>query len=282
MFQVFVYGTLLPGQSNHRLIEQYVVHHQHGQVGAILFDNGFYPYAILSQNHVTLGEWLSFRGEDGKTVMHLLDQLEGYRGQGDENHYHRVTVRDREQSIEGFMYVIEPDSPLGQEIVQHHAVIVSGDWNDRHESLYFAYGSCMVRESFLSTCPDATWYGIGELHHHRVIFATNHYRIAPSGVATVIRDEKEKTLGVLWRITFHDLSALRRREGAPFVYSEMRGYVFATITLKDGVSLQVKVPVLYYLLNEPWVERKPTKEYLAMVESGRKGWLKVIKSTIDG
>ena len=156
MFQVFVYGTLLPGQSNHRLIEQYVVHRQHGQVGAILFDNGFYPYAILSQNHVTLAEWLSFR------------------------------------------------------------------------------------------------------------------------------DEKEKTLGVLWRITFHDLSALRRREGAPFVYSEKNGYVFATITLKNGVSLQVKVPVLYYLLNEPWVERKPTKEYLAMVESGRKGWLKVIKSTIDG
>ncbi len=138
----------------------------------------------------------------------------------------------------------------------------------RHESLYFAYGSCMSADSFLYTCPNARRFGAGVLLHHRLMFATNKRRHSDYGVATVVRDKKEKVVGALWQVSANDHRALRRREGAPYVYSERWGTVEALLPL-GKTNVKVKVPVFYYTLNVPWVIRKPSDFYLATI---RRGW----------
>ena len=271
MFQVFVYGTLLPEQSNHRLIEQYVVHRQHGQVGAILFDNGAFPYAMLSDNHVAVGEWLSFRDEDRQEVMRRLDQLEGYSGEGyANNHYDRVIVKDLVKDVEGWVYMVHPDSPRGKRIAEQYPVIVSGNWTKREKMLYFAYGSCMSADSFLYTCPDARREGVGFLPNHRMMFATNNRRRLDSGVATVVQDKKEKVMGALWQVNDNDHRALRRREGAPYVYSEKWGVARVVLTLQAEMKLEVKMPIFYYTLNVPWVIRRPSEFYLETIKRGKR------------
>ncbi|WP_284641585.1 gamma-glutamylcyclotransferase family protein [Paenibacillus silviterrae] len=105
MLRVFVYGTLLTGETNHHVVSPYLLSVRPGAVRGKLYDAGEYPALVLSGPEIretVLGEWLVVT-EEGLAAM---DQLEEYYGAGCSNDYERVWIRDnREEELEGWVYV---------------------------------------------------------------------------------------------------------------------------------------------------------------------------------
>ncbi|WP_281885092.1 gamma-glutamylcyclotransferase [Paenibacillus sp. YYML68] len=105
MIPVFVYGTLLTGESNHHVVASYVRSVRPGVVHGSLYDVGAYP--ALVQEHsasgrMVEGEWLLV--EDAGLIA--MDELEEYYGPGQSNDYERVWIRDAaDESLEGWVYV---------------------------------------------------------------------------------------------------------------------------------------------------------------------------------
>ncbi|MBD0380030.1 gamma-glutamylcyclotransferase family protein [Paenibacillus sedimenti] len=126
MISVFVYGTLLVGESNHQVAAPFVLSVQPGAVRGRLYDVGLYPALVLfedgqndAQDHFVVGEWLEVT-EEGLKAM---DMLEDYYGPGAaSNEYERVWVRDMNTSREGWVYIWEETSGLKE--------IESGSWKE--------------------------------------------------------------------------------------------------------------------------------------------------------
>jgi len=83
--QIFVYGTLKCGESNHRLLAGKYLNVRPAATHGLLFDLGFFPAAWLRGNRFIYGEVFEF--EDVEEVLPSLDRLEGHP-----NHYRRVLV----------------------------------------------------------------------------------------------------------------------------------------------------------------------------------------------
>ncbi len=90
--------------------------------------------------------------------------------------------------------------------------------------LYFAYGSNMNPCQMAERCPAAEWLG-------RAVFKGSRFVINRRGVATLVRDRRTSTFGVLWRITPECEAALDRREG---VARGLYGKWFAWVIDADG------------------------------------------------
>lgn len=103
---VFVYGTLLKGESNHSIIAPHILQAEPGRLKGRLYDIGPYPALVLDANGVWVeGEWNFIRSEGLKD----LDALEGYHEKGQNNEYERVWVMDADSGRSGWVYVY-PDS----------------------------------------------------------------------------------------------------------------------------------------------------------------------------
>ncbi|GIM46514.1 hypothetical protein DNHGIG_20630 [Collibacillus ludicampi] len=77
MINVFVYGTLLTGERNHRVAEPYICSVQPGRVRGRLYDVGVFSALVLDETDRGIeGEWFDLE-EEGLSV---LDRLEGYHG----------------------------------------------------------------------------------------------------------------------------------------------------------------------------------------------------------
>ncbi|HHY67017.1 MAG TPA: gamma-glutamylcyclotransferase [Alicyclobacillus sp.] len=115
MVSVFVYGTLLTGERNHRVGAPYLLSVRSGRVRGRLYDVGAYPALVLDDSAGEVdGEWFEITDEG----LEEMDWLEGYRGPGQENHYERVWVRDSREDLEGWIYVWPdsrgyPEIPMG-------------------------------------------------------------------------------------------------------------------------------------------------------------------------
>ncbi|WP_018130336.1 gamma-glutamylcyclotransferase family protein [Effusibacillus pohliae] len=106
MISVFVYGTLLTGEVNHRVAAPYLHGVQPGCVRGRLYDVGVFPALVLdTKGYEIRGEWFDVTEEGLRT----MDQLEGYHGPGQENLYERVWVSDVGNGRSGWVYVW-PDS----------------------------------------------------------------------------------------------------------------------------------------------------------------------------
>lgn len=70
---LFVYGTLMPGEANYRLIEDLVIEHEPGTIDGILVDLGAYP-ALIPGEGVVKGIVLQLDREALKTT----DRIERY------------------------------------------------------------------------------------------------------------------------------------------------------------------------------------------------------------
>ncbi|UJF34443.1 gamma-glutamylcyclotransferase family protein [Paenibacillus hexagrammi] len=117
MIYVFVYGTLLEGESNHHIAAPYVRSIQEGAIRGRLFDTGPYPaLSIEKQDRIVEGQWLEVT-EEG---LQAMDELEDYKGPGEDNEYERVWIQDISGDREGWVYSWEDVSGLRE--------ILSGSW----------------------------------------------------------------------------------------------------------------------------------------------------------
>ncbi|QYR22413.1 gamma-glutamylcyclotransferase [Paenibacillus sp. sptzw28] len=122
MISLFVYGTLLTGESNHHVVAPYLIATEPGAVQGKLYNVGPYPALVLSKSRaagVIVGEWMTV-SESG---LPALDQLEHFYAPGDSrNEYERVRVVDIDGNREGWVYVYVWRDPSG------YPEIASGSW----------------------------------------------------------------------------------------------------------------------------------------------------------
>lgn len=111
--------------------------------------------------------------------------------------------------------------------------------------LYFAYGANLNKDSMRVRCPDAV--PISE-------FRLQDYRLAFSGVATILPEQGSEVVGGLWVISETDELALDRFEGYPSMYRK-------EVVQQDGMDIMV------YVMNstEPW---EPSANYLMTIAEG--------------
>ena len=128
-YQVFVYGTLLRGEGNHRVAEPFLLDVKEGVVKGTLYSVGGFPALTLEGDTVVEGEWFTVT-EKG---LQNMDWLEGYRGEGFNNHYNRVEITDNDGETSGYVYVYT------QEQASRLPLIEGGSWRKRarNESMLY-------------------------------------------------------------------------------------------------------------------------------------------------
>ncbi|TFE28218.1 gamma-glutamylcyclotransferase [Cohnella luojiensis] len=100
--RVFVYGSLLPGLSNHGVIAPYLKTVTAGRIRGRLVDYGPYPALLLGSGGFVRGMWMEVAPEG----LPALDELEGFIGIEEENDYERVWVTDEDDpSLFGWVYI---------------------------------------------------------------------------------------------------------------------------------------------------------------------------------
>ncbi|WP_127532598.1 gamma-glutamylcyclotransferase family protein [Paenibacillus kobensis] len=110
-FQVFIYGSLLPDQHNHHVVERFVIRSEKGKVAGRLVDYGPYPALIRdlkasNENTFVIGQWITV-DEAGLAAMDELEQFYGYE---ESNDYERVWVTDLvHDHLEGWVYIWDSD-----------------------------------------------------------------------------------------------------------------------------------------------------------------------------
>lgn len=115
--------------------------------------------------------------------------------------------------------------------------------------LYFAYGANLDITNMQWRCPDAV--AIQPLH-------LEGYRLAFSGVATILPEEHSRVPGALWAISEADEQALDSFEAYPYLYRK------ETIQ-QDGLEFMV------YVMNST-IPGEPDKSYLDTIAAGYRDW----------
>lgn len=120
VINVFVYGTLQTGESNHRVVNSHIINVKPGRILGRLYNTGHFPAVVLDkQGYEIEGEWLTIR----HTGLKETDRLEGYRGSGERNFYDRVMVTDIYSKVSGWVYVWKEPKGLPE--------LVNGSWKNR-------------------------------------------------------------------------------------------------------------------------------------------------------
>ena len=87
LFRLFVYGTLIPGESNYRLIERHVRSARPGHIEGVLIDLGAFP-ALVAGDGIVRGVVLELDSE----ATAITDRLEGFHPGDDHSLYLRKEV----------------------------------------------------------------------------------------------------------------------------------------------------------------------------------------------
>ena len=135
----FVYGTLLPGERNHRLLRDRVDSWTPAVLpGALLF-HGLgppypYPYAVPDPagTGTVRGAVAAVPGGEGYgEVLAELDQLEDYRPGNAHNHYERAVVRVRTAvgTLDAWTYLAA--ERIARELLLSGIPVRDGDWRRR-------------------------------------------------------------------------------------------------------------------------------------------------------
>lgn len=121
---LFVYGTLMPGESNFRQIENVVIDHQPGTVEGVLVDLGAYPALIEGKGRVK-GVVLEVDAD----ALEITDRIEGYHPERDRCLYVRqktVVQLDSREEVTAWTYLFaDPDA------VRDHPRLVVGALNTK-------------------------------------------------------------------------------------------------------------------------------------------------------
>ncbi len=115
---LFVYGTLMPGESNYWQIEDFVVDHKPGTIDGVLVDLGAYPALVPGEGFVT-GILLRMNQE----ALEITDRIEGYSPDRDHCLYVRkevtVHIEGGEEVTAWTYFFANPDS-----IADHPRLVV--------------------------------------------------------------------------------------------------------------------------------------------------------------
>jgi gamma-glutamylcyclotransferase (GGCT)/AIG2-like uncharacterized protein YtfP len=106
---LFVYGTLMPGELNYRQIEKYVINHKPGTIEGILVDLGAYPALIEGEGRVR-GDVFEINAD----ALEITDRIEGYYPNRDRCLYLRqktvVTLETKDEATAWTYLFANPDA----------------------------------------------------------------------------------------------------------------------------------------------------------------------------
>lgn len=260
---VFVYGSLRKHESNHGLLDaSQLVCHQCATAGR-LYDTGQgYPAMVPSDNGERVyGELYRVTTD----VLKCLDELEGYRGEGEPNEYDRVVQRiETDQGpVDAYVYVYP------EERVKGMLAVPSGDWKYHRLQLqqdcsihYFAYGSCMDNRRFKRDGVDHLFrnvVGRGVAEGYTLRFT----RKAHDGMGRADMVEIGGTVeGKVYRIGQEALEYLLVREG---VDEGCYRPAFLDIRLGDHILKDV---LTFFVVDKQPEEVAPPEEYLQEILDG--------------
>jgi gamma-glutamylcyclotransferase (GGCT)/AIG2-like uncharacterized protein YtfP len=130
----FVYGTLLPGERNHRLLAGRTRAWTPAVLpGALLYRGPGYPFAVADPVGAGLvhGEVVDISAAMYEAVLADLDRLEDYTPGGPANRYERVVraVRGERGQTEAWVYLAGPLAT--RELLPAADRIPGGDWRRR-------------------------------------------------------------------------------------------------------------------------------------------------------
>ncbi|MBC9716129.1 gamma-glutamylcyclotransferase [Streptomyces sp. TRM66268-LWL] len=128
----FVYGTLRPGEYNHRrfLAGRTVAAEPARWVGADLYEGPGYPYAVEGAGTVH-GEVVRPAPGEYAQLLALLDRLEDYVPGDPHNDYERIarTVETATGPVDAWVYVAAP--AVAARLRAGGRVLPGGDWLTR-------------------------------------------------------------------------------------------------------------------------------------------------------
>ncbi|MCF6093111.1 gamma-glutamylcyclotransferase [Microaerobacter geothermalis] len=214
--RVFVYGTLLKGEYYHHIIKDQVKSVVPATIRGWMFDLGPYP-AIVEGSGYIHGQIIELHDPD--KAFQSMDLLEGYHdAHSPLNEYERVYTEawtNDHQVMKCQVYRYPDDRKIN--LIKKYPLILNGNWKQRKVEpwhLYFAYGSCMNRQSFSQNVPKYKVVGKAELENYRVGFTRRSKNWNDRGVADILYETGSVTEGVLYLIPHYHLKDLDIREGA--------------------------------------------------------------------
>jgi gamma-glutamylcyclotransferase (GGCT)/AIG2-like uncharacterized protein YtfP len=260
---VFVYGSLRKHQHNARQLRNAKCIAEQSWTKGSLRDSGYgFPYLVPS-NGIVYGELYSVNHD----VLQSLDRLEGFHGEGRNNHYERViqkVVTDN-GAYQAFVYILA-DLSKAEKMDE----IQGGDWGvysllKQKELLYFAYGSCMDNERFRNARVDHYFQrirGTGILDGYTLRFTRKSFN---GGRADIV-EESGKVEGKVYELSKESLAYLYQREGV-----EAGCYRPAIIRVTvNGILLK---NVLTFIVVEKEAETAPPQDYVEEIFRGAQGYL---------
>lgn len=261
MHKVFVYGTLRKNERNSRLLENAKCLAYQAWINGVLYDTGNnYPAVVLDDNHRVYGELYELTD----IQLSMLDELEGYFGEGCHNHYDRVvqTVYTDFGQVEAYVYVYSDN------LVKNLKVIEFGDWKchlylDQEELYYFAYGSCMDDERFerAGVAEQFNYIGRGEIAGYSLSFT---HKLFDGGRADMV-ESNDWVEGKVYKINQETLEYLFEREG---VWSKSYRPAFINVNVDGEVLENV---LTFFVVDKEKEEIAPPEHYAIEILRGAKG-----------
>jgi len=121
---LFVYGTLMPGELNFRQIEKFVIDHKPGTIEGVLVDLGAYP-ALIAGEGLVKGVVLEVDAD----ALEITDRIEGYYPTRDHCLYLRqktaVQLETKEEVTAWTYLFAQPDE------IAHSPRLVVGESNGK-------------------------------------------------------------------------------------------------------------------------------------------------------
>lgn len=262
IYRVFVYGTLRKHESNHYLIKKARCVSSQSWTNGILYDTGDgYPGMAESTMKRVYGEVYEVDAQQ----LELIDALEEYKGEGQDNLYERIIqmVHTDFGTIEAYVYVYA--SPI-DELEE----IGFGDWKchqylHQNEFLYYAYGSCMDDERFKRDRVKHQFervVGCGIVKNFSIAYTLK----AHDGGRADLIESAEQVEGKVYRISSETLTYLYRREG---VNDQIYRPTFIDVTIDEKTYRNV----LTFLVVDKEKETAPPEHYATEILRGAKGFV---------
>ncbi|MFS0635422.1 gamma-glutamylcyclotransferase [Mesobacillus foraminis] len=257
---VFVYGTLRMGQRNQHVLQNSVRGAAQCYTNGELYDSPYgYPFLKEDETGRVYGELY----EADQELLIKLDDFEGYRGPGKNNHYNRTikTVTTDIGTVQAFVYVLPEDGDRYK--LQY---IEGGDWSvysllkNKESFLYFAYASCMDDERFIRSGVKHCFLNVegrGILRGYKLRFVKKY---SDGGRADIV-EEGGIVEGKIYEITKEGLAYLFKREG-------VKKGCYRPIVLEPQLNGKKLMNVLSFTVVEKDSETSPPKSYLQEIFRG--------------